>query len=279
MRDPRNWPRAALRPGRGGAGGLRRGGRPRRPAHAPQAPQAARAGRTPRSISPSARCATSGARRCACSRTRRPNAERADPFGRLARTTGAMAQELGVLADEDLMQLVRRGDARAFEIVYERHCLGRLLARLPHGGHAQRRRGRLAGGVPEPLALRRALRPRPRLGPHLGARASSTTGRSTTCAAPTVHDKRRASDEGIEERFEARRAHRRRGRAPRRGADRALRHGRCRPSSARSSSSPTSAASPTRRSRSMLETPVGTVKGRMRLGLKKMRRAARPAGR
>jgi RNA polymerase sigma-70 factor (ECF subfamily) len=26
------------------------------------------------------------------------------------------------LADEDLMQLVRRGDARAFEVVYERHA-------------------------------------------------------------------------------------------------------------------------------------------------------------
>ena len=33
-----------------------------------------------------------------------------------------------------------------------------------------------------------------------------------------VHDRRRASDEGIEERFEAARAHRRRGRAPRGGA-------------------------------------------------------------
>jgi RNA polymerase sigma-70 factor, ECF subfamily len=25
------------------------------------------------------------------------------------------------LADEDVMQLVRRGDARAFEVIYERH--------------------------------------------------------------------------------------------------------------------------------------------------------------
>src|SRR5918997_5924213 len=29
---------------------------------------------------------------------------------------------LGDLADEDLMQLVRRGDAAAFELVYERHA-------------------------------------------------------------------------------------------------------------------------------------------------------------
>src|SRR6185295_14596147 len=32
-----------------------------------------------------------------------------------------MGQDLRSLADEDVMQLVRRGDARAFEIVYERH--------------------------------------------------------------------------------------------------------------------------------------------------------------
>ena len=37
------------------------------------------------------------------------------------------------------------------------------------------------------------------------------------------------------------------------------------------SSSPTSAASPTREIASMLDTPIGTVKGRMRLGLEKMR--------
>src|SRR5215217_4959204 len=32
-----------------------------------------------------------------------------------------MGQDLRSLADEDVMQLVRRGDARAFEILYERH--------------------------------------------------------------------------------------------------------------------------------------------------------------
>src|SRR3954447_20423013 len=29
--------------------------------------------------------------------------------------------DLRALADEDLMQLIRRGDARAFEVIYERH--------------------------------------------------------------------------------------------------------------------------------------------------------------
>src|SRR5919199_3339437 len=32
-----------------------------------------------------------------------------------------MARDLRALADEDLMQLVRRGDADAFAVVYERH--------------------------------------------------------------------------------------------------------------------------------------------------------------
>src|SRR3954452_24406694 len=32
-----------------------------------------------------------------------------------------MAHDLRDLADEDLMQLVRRGQAQAFELVYERH--------------------------------------------------------------------------------------------------------------------------------------------------------------
>src|SRR5918995_6848888 len=33
-----------------------------------------------------------------------------------------MGQDLRALADEDLMQLVRRGRAEAFEVVYERHA-------------------------------------------------------------------------------------------------------------------------------------------------------------
>ena len=32
-----------------------------------------------------------------------------------------MGREMSLLADEDVMQLVRRGDARAFEVIYERH--------------------------------------------------------------------------------------------------------------------------------------------------------------
>ena len=87
-----------------------------------------------------------------------------------------------------------------------------------------------------------------------------------------VHDRRRASDEGIEERFEAARAHRRRGRPPRRGARDPRR--RCTTLPAEQlrvielayfgGFTQTEIAA-------MLDTPIGTVKGRMRLGLEKMR--------
>ena len=56
--------------------------------------------------------------------------------------------DLRSLADEDLMQLIRRGDARAFEVDLRPPRRRRLLARLSHGRHARRRRGRRAGGVP-----------------------------------------------------------------------------------------------------------------------------------
>src|SRR5215207_5861708 len=107
------------------------------------------------------------------------------------------------LADEDLMQLVRGGDARAFEVVYDRHSSAAfslayrmvgnraaaedvvqeaLLSAWRSGGRYDRARGSvrtwLLGIVHNRAidALRRSL----------------------------VHDRRRASDEGIEERFEAR---------------------------------------------------------------------------
>ena len=115
---------------------------------------------------------------------------------------------------------VRRGEAARVRGRLRAPLRRRLLARLPDGRHARRRRGRRAGGVPLHLALRRPLRPRPRLRAHLGARASSTTARSTRCGAPPSTTSGAPSDEGIEERFEARRAHRRRGRPPRRGARR-----------------------------------------------------------
>ena len=68
------------------------------------------------------------------------------------------------------MQLVRRGDPRAFEVIYERHSGAAFSLAYRMVGTRRRRRGRRAGGLPLDLALRRALRARPRLGPHVGAR-------------------------------------------------------------------------------------------------------------
>jgi RNA polymerase sigma-70 factor, ECF subfamily len=174
------------------------------------------------------------------------------------------------LADEDLMQLVRRGDAAAFELVYERHATAAFSL-------AYRMTGTRSGAedvVQESfLSLWRS-----------GARYDRARGSVRTWVLgivhnraidalrrSMVHDRRRASDEGLEERFEARdrtdvEAARREEAREVRDALRAL---------------------PADQSRvielaffggfthteiaSMLDTPVGTVKGRMRLGMDKMR--------
>jgi RNA polymerase sigma-70 factor, ECF subfamily len=181
-----------------------------------------------------------------------------------------MGQDLRSLADEDVMQLVRRGDARAFEVVYERHSAAAFSL-------AYRMMGTRAGAEDVTqdafLSLWRS-----------GARYDRARGSVRTWVLgivhhraidalrrATVHDRRRASDEGIEERFEARErtdveAARREEAGTVRGALSSL---------------------PTDQSQvielayfggfthteiaDMLDAPVGTVKGRMRLGLKKMR--------
>jgi RNA polymerase sigma-70 factor, ECF subfamily len=181
-----------------------------------------------------------------------------------------MGQDLRSLADEDVMQLVRRADARAFEVIYERHSAAAFSL-------AYRMMGTRAGAEDVTqdafLSLWRS-----------GARYDRARGSVRTWVLgivhhraidalrrATVHDKRRASDEGIEERFEARErtdveAARREEAGTVRGALSSL---------------------PADQSQvielayfggfthteiaDMLEAPVGTVKGRMRLGLKKMK--------
>jgi RNA polymerase sigma-70 factor (ECF subfamily) len=178
--------------------------------------------------------------------------------------------DLSLLADEDLMQLVRQGDARAFELVYERH--GTAAFSL-----AYRMTGRRAAAedvVQEAfLSLWRS-----------GARYDRTRGSVRTWVLGIVHhraidalrrnlrhDAHRASDEGLEERFEA----------PERTDLQAAR--RQEAAEVRTAL----AALPAEQSKvielayfggfshseiaNMLETPVGTVKGRIRLGLEKLR--------
>jgi RNA polymerase sigma-70 factor, ECF subfamily len=181
-----------------------------------------------------------------------------------------MGVDLRSLADEDVMQYVRRGEARAFEIIYERHSSAAFsLAYRMMGTRSS------AEDVTQDafLSLWRS-----------GARYDRGRGSVRTWVLgivhnraidalrrSTVHSKRRASDEGIEERFEAR--ERTDVEAARREESGTVRDAL--------------AALPTDQSQvielayfggfthteiaDMLEAPVGTVKGRMRLGLKKMR--------
>jgi RNA polymerase sigma-70 factor (ECF subfamily) len=181
-----------------------------------------------------------------------------------------MGLDLRSLADEDVMQLVRRGDARAFEVIYERHSSAAFslayrmvgargaaedvtqeafLSLWRSGGRYDRARGSVRTWV---LGI-------------VHHRAIDALRRST------VHDKRRAGDEGIEERFEA--PERTDVQAARREEAGTVRHAL--------SSLPADQSQVIELAyfggfthteiADMLDAPVGTVKGRMRLGLKKMR--------
>jgi RNA polymerase sigma-70 factor (ECF subfamily) len=181
-----------------------------------------------------------------------------------------MGQDLRSLADEDVMQLVRRGDARAFEIVYERHSAAAFSL-------AYRMMGTRSGAEDVTqdafLSMWRS-----------GARYDRARGSVRTWVLgivhhraidalrrATVHDRRRSSDEGIEERFEAPErtdveAARREEAGTVRGAMESLPADQCQVIELAyfGGFTHTEIAE-------MLEAPVGTIKGRMRLGLKKMR--------
>jgi RNA polymerase sigma-70 factor, ECF subfamily len=174
------------------------------------------------------------------------------------------------LADEDLMQLMRQGDAQAFEVIYERHANAAFSLAYRMTG----RRGAAEDVVQEAfLSLWRS-----------GARYDRTRGSVRTWVLGIVHnraidslrrnlrhDTRRASDEGIEERFEAKER-----------TDVQAAH-----SEEAAGVRTTLNALPEEQSKAielayfggfshseiatMLEMPIGTVKGRIRLGLEKLR--------
>src|SRR4051794_22970729 len=178
--------------------------------------------------------------------------------------------ELRDLADEDLMQLVRRADADAFAVVYERHGAAAFSLAYRMCG---------ARGAAEDV-VQEAFLPLWRS----GARYDRTRGSVRTWVLgivhnraidalrrSVVHDRRRASDEGIEERFEAK--ERTDAEVARRDEAREV-HTALKTLPAEQQKvielayfggfTHTEIAA-------MLETPVGTIKGRMRLGLEKMR--------
>src|SRR5947209_12388119 len=177
---------------------------------------------------------------------------------------------LAGLADEELMQLVRRGEPRAFEVLYDRHSgVAFSLAYRMVGTRAA------AEDVVQEafLAFWRANERYDR------ARGSVRTwilgivhNRAIDALRrATVHDRRKVSDEGIEERFAA--GERTDVEVARRDEAREVRSAL--------------EALPDEQVRvielayfggfshseiaAMLDAPIGTVKGRMRLGLAKMR--------
>jgi RNA polymerase sigma-70 factor, ECF subfamily len=174
------------------------------------------------------------------------------------------------LADEDLMQLVRKGDSEAFSVIYERHATAAFSLAYRMVG----RRNAAEDVVQEAfLSLWRS-----------GGRYDRTRGSVRTWVLgivhnraidalrrSLVHDRRRASDEGIEERFEARE----------RTEVEAARNDEAREVHAALKTLPDEQCKVIQLAyfggfshseiAEMLETPIGTVKGRMRLGLEKMR--------
>jgi RNA polymerase sigma-70 factor (ECF subfamily) len=174
------------------------------------------------------------------------------------------------LADEDLMQLVRRGDAAAFECVYDRHATAAYSLAYRMTGRRQTAEEVVQEAF---LSLWRS-----------GARYDRARGSVRTWVLgivhnraidalrrAMVHDRRRASDEGLEERFEA----------PERTEAEAARREEAREVRAALETLPAEQSRVIELAyfggfshseiAAMLEQPIGTVKGRMRLGLQKMR--------
>ena len=182
---------------------------------------------------------------------------------------------LARLADEDLMQLVRRGEAAAFDLVVERH-------QGPAFSLAYRMTGtRSTAEDVVQEAMLSLWRSNARYDRARGSVRTWILGIVHNRAIDalrrgTVHDRRRASDEGLAERLES---------GERTDVEVA------RLDEAREVRTALETLPPDQcqvielayyggfthtEIAAMLETPVGTVKGRMRLGLAKMRAALEP---
>jgi len=182
-----------------------------------------------------------------------------------------VAGDIRDLADEEVMQLVQRGDPRAFELLYDRH-----------GGAAYSLAYRIVGrqAAAEDVvqeALLSIWRSRTRYDQTRGSVRTWILGIVHNRAIDglrraSVHDRRREHLDGVEERFEAPErtdvevARREEARNVR-GALETL------PAEQRQTIELAYFGGFTHSQiADMLDQPVGTVKGRMRLGLEKMRR-------
>jgi len=180
-------------------------------------------------------------------------------------------QDLSNLADEEIMHLVQDGDARAFELFYDRHS-----------GPAFSLAYRMVGNrtVAEDVSQEAFVsiwRSRLRYQSDRGSVRTWVLGivhhrAIDALRRNTVHDKRRASAEGIEERFEA----------PEQTDVEAARREEARTVRAAIDELPSEQVRVIELAyfggfshsqiADQLEMPIGTVKGRMRLGLDKLRR-------
>ncbi len=191
-------------------------------------------------------------------------------MSRLHRSTADSKEKLRRLADEELMQLVAGADADAFEVILERHADAAFSLAYRMCG-----RRSLAEDVAQEsfLSLWRSA-----------ARYDRTRGSVRTWTLgivhnraidalrrSSVHDRRRASDEAIEHELEA----------PERTDVQAMSNAASEEIRVALGELPTEQRHVIELAyfggfthteiASMLDTPIGTVKGRMRLGLEKLR--------
>jgi RNA polymerase sigma-70 factor, ECF subfamily len=180
------------------------------------------------------------------------------------------SKDIPRLADEELMELVAGGDAHAFEAIYDRH-----------GGPAFSLAYRMVGNrvIAEDITQEAFLsiwRSRLRYRRERGSVRSWVLGivhhrGIDALRRNLVHERRRASAEGIEERHEA----------PDRTDLEVVRRDEARSVRAAIDELPDQQSKVIELAyfggfthseiASMLDTPIGTVKGRMRLGLEKLR--------
>lgn len=180
------------------------------------------------------------------------------------------AQAAQRLADEELMHLIRGGDPRAFAVVYDRH-----------GGSAFSLAYRMCGtrAAAEDVVQEAFLSLWRSGGRYDASRGSVRTwllgivhNRSIDALRrATVHDRRRASDEGLEERFQA----------PDRTDVEVARREEASEIASAMAELPDEQSEVIRLAyyggythteiADILGAPLGTVKGRMRLGLEKLR--------
>jgi RNA polymerase sigma-70 factor (ECF subfamily) len=183
-----------------------------------------------------------------------------------------VATDLRNLADEEIMQLVQGGDPRAFELLYDRH-----------GGAAFSLAYRIVGNRSraEDITQEAFLsiwRSRLRYEPARGSVRTWVLGivhhrGIDALRRHAVHDRRRAGMEGVEETFEA--AERTEVEAARRQDARSVRDALDALPEDQSQVIELAYFGGFSHSQiaEMLGMPLGTVKGRMRLGLEKLRQA------